>query len=672
MLHFVIFHIILCIVFQNSQDSSLSTFVANSMSVPYSSTSSSCASLSMFPLYCGDCVPSNEQQSLLDDASSISSALPFQFQKGLLYFGLCFPSEKQFDFSAEHDVLPSLNRENLDARNDIKSTALKLTTETTKSLDCSVVSVPEQYSLGKEVLPPPGFESLTSLVTSTVTLPSTYVVPQLHSVAATPVSIAAPRSSGFSPQSPVALLLQTKAISPNTGTWLTRANQETGTGSLLLTTANQETGTGSSLLNTANQEKGTELSLLTTANQELGNRSTKTNHKPAKSELYKTELCRAFSEKGSCGYGEKCQFAHGECDRRNILRHAKYKTKQCWTYHSTGFCYYGARCNFIHDENRLDRNQGQNSDPKFATKLDPASGINRDPSFGTNLNPASGINLVPSSNSSMNFDPRRAVQWDTRLNVNSDPNLEVNSDLAELSWNHRAKQALNTGGVGLNFDSRIALSLKPGISLNSQPKAGQNAKPNTWNISNGTVPVSNGMVPVSSGMVPVSNGMVRSSPPITTLDIGARAALSSGQNLRQRNQFNTLGWNIENQNFGHSSAFTDANHAELSGSVARDKNIAFKYSRSEFSGNAIDDKLAHGRSHLLVLSPPQFPPIQTKISSTNVLRPNGHYLNKHKGLLGTSLNQSCTESCSSSHASKESTSNIWSSLIKHPRGWTLS
>jgi len=39
--------------------------------------------------------------------------------------------------------------------------------------------------------------------------------------------------------------------------------------------------------------------------------------------LYKTELCRSWEEKGSCRYGTKCQFAHGEEELRKVARHPK-------------------------------------------------------------------------------------------------------------------------------------------------------------------------------------------------------------------------------------------------------------------------------------------------------------------------------------------------------------
>ncbi|XP_051968360.1 mRNA decay activator protein ZFP36L2-A-like [Xyrauchen texanus] len=69
---------------------------------------------------------------------------------------------------------------------------------------------------------------------------------------------------------------------------------------------------------------------------------------------YKTELCRPFEENGSCKYGEKCQFAHGYYELRNLSRHPKYKTEPCRTFHTIGFCPYGPRCHFIHnaDERR--------------------------------------------------------------------------------------------------------------------------------------------------------------------------------------------------------------------------------------------------------------------------------------------------------------------------------
>ncbi len=68
-----------------------------------------------------------------------------------------------------------------------------------------------------------------------------------------------------------------------------------------------------------------------------------------KNELYKTEICRSYSQTGGfCKYGAKCQFAHGDRERRPVRRHPRYKTKLCRNYVTTGQCPYGGRCRFIH------------------------------------------------------------------------------------------------------------------------------------------------------------------------------------------------------------------------------------------------------------------------------------------------------------------------------------
>ncbi|XP_068612769.1 mRNA decay activator protein ZFP36-like [Brachionichthys hirsutus] len=65
---------------------------------------------------------------------------------------------------------------------------------------------------------------------------------------------------------------------------------------------------------------------------------------------YKTELCRGYQETGSCKYGSKCQFAHGEAELRGLYRHPKYKTEPCRTFYNFGYCPYGSRCHFIHED----------------------------------------------------------------------------------------------------------------------------------------------------------------------------------------------------------------------------------------------------------------------------------------------------------------------------------
>ncbi|KAJ3590299.1 hypothetical protein NHX12_008252 [Muraenolepis orangiensis] len=76
------------------------------------------------------------------------------------------------------------------------------------------------------------------------------------------------------------------------------------------------------------------------------------------SSRYKTELCRSFAESSVCKYGNKCQFAHGLDELRDLNRHPKYKTEPCRTFHTIGFCPYGIRCHFVHN-NEDDQEQPQ-------------------------------------------------------------------------------------------------------------------------------------------------------------------------------------------------------------------------------------------------------------------------------------------------------------------------
>ncbi|KAI8391294.1 uncharacterized protein BYT42DRAFT_556368 [Radiomyces spectabilis] len=65
--------------------------------------------------------------------------------------------------------------------------------------------------------------------------------------------------------------------------------------------------------------------------------------------LYKTELCRNWEKQNQCQYGDRCQYAHGVCDLRQVERHPKYKTQTCRTFEQTGACPYGIRCTFRHE-----------------------------------------------------------------------------------------------------------------------------------------------------------------------------------------------------------------------------------------------------------------------------------------------------------------------------------
>ncbi|KAM6497968.1 hypothetical protein JOM56_005916 [Amanita muscaria] len=103
--------------------------------------------------------------------------------------------------------------------------------------------------------------------------------------------------------------------------------------------------------------------------------------------LYKTELCRSWEEKGTCRYGAKCQFAHGEEELRKVSRHPKYKTEICRTFWVSGSCPYGKRCCFIHTEVPVagNPNPGNSNASDSATSQSNADGRSR--SLSTNSDP---------------------------------------------------------------------------------------------------------------------------------------------------------------------------------------------------------------------------------------------------------------------------------------------
>lgn len=124
---------------------------------------------------------------------------------------------------------------------------------------------------------------------------------------------------------------------------------------------------------------------------------------------YKTELCRPFEESGSCKYGDKCQFAHGAHELRNLVRHPKYKTELCRTFHTIGFCPYGPRCHFIHNAEEA-RTKVPSTQP--ATITTSSSGISNRPkplNLGSPFMVTGSTADSPSPTSSLSQSPTTSV-----------------------------------------------------------------------------------------------------------------------------------------------------------------------------------------------------------------------------------------------------------------------
>jgi len=63
---------------------------------------------------------------------------------------------------------------------------------------------------------------------------------------------------------------------------------------------------------------------------------------------HKTELCKNFSETGTCPYARKCRFAHGSHELVNLPCPNSFRKKKCNNFLQNGFCKYGVRCQFSH------------------------------------------------------------------------------------------------------------------------------------------------------------------------------------------------------------------------------------------------------------------------------------------------------------------------------------
>ncbi|EKX41970.1 hypothetical protein GUITHDRAFT_51698, partial [Guillardia theta CCMP2712] len=67
---------------------------------------------------------------------------------------------------------------------------------------------------------------------------------------------------------------------------------------------------------------------------------------------YKTQMCKNFEAHGFCGFGDKCNFAHGKEELRSggrapsDTRH--FKTRLCKTFALKGKCPYGDNCTYAH------------------------------------------------------------------------------------------------------------------------------------------------------------------------------------------------------------------------------------------------------------------------------------------------------------------------------------
>uniref|UniRef100_A0A0N4Z3I5 C3H1-type domain-containing protein n=1 Tax=Parastrongyloides trichosuri TaxID=131310 RepID=A0A0N4Z3I5_PARTI len=194
------------------------------------------------------------------------------------------------------------------------------------------------------------------------------------------------------------------------------------------------------VVGSGNKGSGGQSNVSTAAQQQQQNNAAV----PKNPKLYKTELCRSWMDSGRCNYGERCQYAHGEHEKRPIPRHPKYKTEACQSYHKRGYCPYGPRCHFIHNEETMLANQQQNGTNNSSVPPMNTSNLilnmgNNQQNNGSSINRSnfSGESPAPSSNESGSESPAGS----------NTPPLDADDYLQMFLDNPNSHQQMNVEGM---------------------------------------------------------------------------------------------------------------------------------------------------------------------------------------------------------------------------------
>ena len=206
-----------------------------------------------------------------------------------------------------------------------------------------------------------------------------------------------------------------------------------------------------------------------------------------KNELYKTEICRSYlMNNGYCKYGAKCQFAHGDRERRPVRRHPRYKTKLCRNFVMTGECPYGSRCRFIHapdvvqDENNTVANYmlSSSQDGRLLPYMDGTSG--------------SSQNLISSSESTESPDATSRQFRDLYGTPVKDTDniFSFHQELYPNKSNGLSIPSNAEAGSAAGGRSPIrAFTLSGDIETGIGPSDGRNSSPNGGSQSRSRLPV---------------------------------------------------------------------------------------------------------------------------------------------------------------------------------------
>lgn len=172
-----------------------------------------------------------------------------------------------------------------------------------------------------------------------------------------------------------------------------------------------------------------------------------------KNELYKTEICRSYSQTGGfCKYGAKCQFAHGDRERRPVRRHPRYKTKLCRNFVTTGHCPYGSRCRFIH-ANDLRSNGKEMIDFGMLSAMPEGAGLSFSGSMGPSGHGATNAHdLLSSDSQSTSPDHSQRHSFDMS---------EVRASMAYGNMSHQNRSITSTAMDNMHAVSQDMLPSMP-------------------------------------------------------------------------------------------------------------------------------------------------------------------------------------------------------------------
>ena len=87
----------------------------------------------------------------------------------------------------------------------------------------------------------------------------------------------------------------------------------------------------------------------------------------------RSQACYAYAENGTCQYGDRCRFTHGDemTSGANRYNQSRKSTQVCYEYKESGSCKYGDRCRFSHsDDMQADEN---NNNDESETNNDSAA-----------------------------------------------------------------------------------------------------------------------------------------------------------------------------------------------------------------------------------------------------------------------------------------------------------